>query len=229
MVGKIKTIIDSQKKIIQLALDLGVNRIGFADLSSTGQNLTDRFPMGIVLIIPMDSRIVFGEEESRFFCHQVEQREELESIKNVLGRQLSADGYAWYSVGNDNDPTSFAAESSHKMVANLAGMGWIGKSSLFVTPDFGPRVRLTSLLTDAPFEPSVPMLDAKNGCEDCHLCVDACPVKAIRGNAWKPGMSRDDLLHANRCNKYRQNVMPSLGRSYRCSFCLTACPFGERL
>ena len=37
---------------------------------------------------------------------------------------------------------------SHKMVGTLAGLGWIGKSDLFISKIFGPRLRLVSILVD---------------------------------------------------------------------------------
>jgi epoxyqueuosine reductase QueG len=39
---------------------------------------------------------------------------------------------------------------SHKMVATRAGLGWIGKTDLFVSNKYGPRVRLASIRIDAP-------------------------------------------------------------------------------
>lgn len=45
----------------------------------------------------------------------------------------------------------------HKTAAVLAGLGWIGKSALFVSPQFGPRVRLATVLTDYP----LPLSDHK--------------------------------------------------------------------
>jgi hypothetical protein len=140
-----------QKAITFRAMRLGVKKIGFADLSGVGLDLTDRFPCAIALIIPMDAAIVGGAAEPAFFEHQVRQREELEAVKAELGKLLAGHGYGFHPVSNDMDPGRLTGELSHKMVANIAGQGWIGKSTLFVTPEYGPRLRLTSLLTDAPF------------------------------------------------------------------------------
>ncbi|MBR0308972.1 MAG: epoxyqueuosine reductase, partial [Mogibacterium sp.] len=40
----------------------------------------------------------------------------------------------------------------HKTVATRAGLGWIGKNNLLVTPEYGSAIRISSLLTDAPLE-----------------------------------------------------------------------------
>ncbi|MGB6681214.1 MAG: hypothetical protein WBF08_07835, partial [Candidatus Bathyarchaeia archaeon] len=65
-----------------------------------------------------------------------------------------------------------------KHLGARAGLGNIGFSKLLITPDFGPRVRLASILTNAPLEPDK---EYKNNlCEDCDKkCAKACPVNAI--------------------------------------------------
>jgi epoxyqueuosine reductase len=48
---------------------------------------------------------------------------------------------------------------SYKHAAELAGLGTMGRNSLLITRDFGPRVRLACLLTDAPVEETPPLKD----------------------------------------------------------------------
>jgi epoxyqueuosine reductase QueG len=43
---------------------------------------------------------------------------------------------------------------SHKMAAHLAGLGWIGKNCMLITPEVGPRVRWATVLTDAELKVS---------------------------------------------------------------------------
>ena len=69
---------------------------------------------------------------------------------------------------------------SHKILAWAAGLGWIGRNNLLVTPQFGARVRLASVLTDAPLESGRP---AEGGCGECRACVEACPAGAIGSSA----------------------------------------------
>ena len=46
---------------------------------------------------------------------------------------------------------------SHKEVAYLAGLGWIGRNNLLVTPEYGARIRLVTLLTNMPLKSGKPM------------------------------------------------------------------------
>ena len=71
------------------------------------------------------------------------------------------------------------ADFSHRHAAELAGLGQIGRNHLLVTPQFGPRVWLMSVITTAELE-SDPILtqDVCPG-EECNICVDACPEKAF--------------------------------------------------
>lgn len=60
----------------------------------------------------------------------------------------------------------------------ICGMGEIGWSKIFLTPEFGPRQRLQFLISDAPLEPD-PLYDGPELCNRCMRCVKKCPVGAI--------------------------------------------------
>jgi epoxyqueuosine reductase len=64
----------------------------------------------------------------------------------------------------------------HKTAATSAGLGWIGKTALFVSHDFGPAVRLATVFTDLELPPGVPVVEGR--CGACRDCVDACPAAA---------------------------------------------------
>ena len=65
----------------------------------------------------------------------------------------------------------------YRVAAYLAGMGQIGYSKVFLTPEFGPFQRFTVILTDAPLEPD-PIFEGKL-CDRCMRCARACTGKAI--------------------------------------------------
>lgn len=64
-----------------------------------------------------------------------------------------------------------------RIAAFLCGMGEIGYSKVFLTPEFGPRQRFAFLLTDADIEPD-PLFEGKL-CDRCMSCVRDCPAGAI--------------------------------------------------
>jgi epoxyqueuosine reductase len=119
------------------------------------------------------------------------------------------------------DMTS-AGVFAHKTAATQAGLGWIGRTAIFVSPHLGPWLRLTTVFTDADLPPAEPVTE--DGCARCSRCVDACPAGAGRGTGWRAGMPRDELLDAAACMAEAQRHPGGL-----CGICVSACPFGRKL
>lgn len=94
-----------------------------------------------------------------------------------------------------------------KDAAVLAGLGCIGKNNMLLTPQYGPRLRLRVMLTDAAL-PSTGMVDF-DPCKGCHMpCRSACPQlafakqiysKATYGLDQLPG--RSGVYDRIRCNQ----------------------------
>ncbi|MCK4323760.1 MAG: epoxyqueuosine reductase [Armatimonadetes bacterium] len=70
-----------------------------------------------------------------------------------------------------------ATPISNRHAAVAAGLAQFGLSNVVLTPEFGPRQRLGTILTTAPLEPD-PMLRGQL-CDNCGICVEACPAGAI--------------------------------------------------
>ena len=66
---------------------------------------------------------------------------------------------------------------SLRVIGCAAGLGELGLSKLFLTPQFGPRQRMFAILTDAELEPDP--LFAGSVCDNCGECARACPADAI--------------------------------------------------
>jgi epoxyqueuosine reductase QueG len=100
---------------------------------------------------------------------------------------------------------------SHKAVAVQAGLGWIGRSALFIHPEHRARLRLVTVLTDMPLQPGVP---AKRDCGSCRLCIQACPAGAIT----------EQGFHKPKCiAKLREfSHLPGIGQ-YICGVCVKVC------
>ena len=61
-----------------------------------------------------------------------------------------------------------------RVAAFLCGLGEIGFSKMFLSPQFGPRCRVGMVLTDVELEPD-PIYDGPKLCNRCMACVRACP------------------------------------------------------
>ncbi len=114
---------------------------------------------------------------------------------------------------------------AHKTAATQAGLGWIGKTAIFVSPQSGPWVRLATVFTDADLVVAEPVTEG--GCGGCRRCVDACPAGAGRDVRWSAGTPRDQLLDVAACA--RQNQANAGATGGLCGICVAVCPFGRRL
>jgi len=127
------------------------------------------------------------------------------------------------------DRENWYAAISHKAVGRMAGLGWQGKNLLLITPQFGSRVRLATVLTTAPLIADTPV---RNRCGNCMLCRDACPAKAIRGvNTADHYGDRNEALHFSRCVHkvtVEYAALPGIDASI-CGMCIRVCPFGRKI
>lgn len=102
---------------------------------------------------------------------------------------------------------------SQKHAAQAAGLGTIGRHSLLITPQFGSMVWLGAVLTQAELKPDE-MCEAV--CDQCNLCVEACPVNALE----KPEIRQQDCWdHAFGNNEETQYWEIS------CHKCRDVCPY----
>ncbi len=96
-----------------------------------------------------------------------------------------------------------------RLVAQRAGAGVVGRSGLLITPQFGPRVRMTALVSDARLRSR--RKPPESPCRGCRRCVSACPRGVLEG------------FRAEEC---AAQLMREGWVVLRCSACVDACPAG---
>ena len=117
----------------------------------------------------------------------------------------------------------------HKTIATRAGIGWIGKSALLVTAEYGSAIRLSSILTDAPVETAQAI--NKSHCGDCMVCASACPADAVSGKSWEIGLYRDEFFDPIKCRKTaRERAKQGFGDENItiCGKCIEVCPHTKK-
>lgn len=166
--------------------------------------------------------------EARFEAGIQSARRRLEGIvarlEALLNRQMIR--YWVPPVAQENEQ-DLLAPFSFKFAAVRAGLGWFGKNDVVITERYGPRVRLSAILIDAPFDCGAPVVESRCP-EDCTRCVDICPCKALKNRLWSVNAQREDIIDYRRCNRMRSAFIQKLGRKNACGLCMVACPFGTR-
>jgi len=114
---------------------------------------------------------------------------------------------------------------SQKAVAVLAGLGWIGKSSLLVHPVHGPRMRIGTMFTDTLLAADEPYKG--NHCGRCEICVDACPAQAVSGEEVRFGSLLGYCIDRETCRTHLYRHESRIHRAEFCGLCLKECPIGK--
>jgi len=124
------------------------------------------------------------------------------------------------------DSTKLLSIFSNKLAPHLAGLGWIGKSCMLITPERGPRVRWATVLTDAPLaQAGAPMAQR---CGACHACADICPAKAYSGKAFDESEPREARFNPHACKAYIESLAAKGLNPPICGLCLYVCPHGRK-
>jgi epoxyqueuosine reductase len=139
-----------------------------------------------------------------------------------LANFLEDNGYNAIIPHGFKDEKAKIARLSFKLAAYEAGLGVFGRPSILITPEYGPRVNLGVVLTDASIEPDKP-LRGFDPCKKCDTCARLCPINAINQKLPPPkGFER------NRCVQFVYKIREKTkSKIMLCGYCYNNCPAGE--
>lgn len=148
-------------------------------------------------------------------------------LPTTYGQTLSWPGN--YEPNFPVPPKGFAP-FSHKHAAVAAGLGRFGLNNLLLTPQFGPRQRLVSIITAAPLTPD-PIIEKPlcRGAVECAKCLERCPAGACgEPRQVDLGFVTEEIGHfrIDKCRGYYK--VSALGA--QCAReCMTECPLASHV
>ena len=226
---------DVHNKIKGLALTGGAFKVGVADIRplnelTVGDPTTFDFPSAVSFAVEIPAAAVMSARESPSeemreaykYCNK-----KLKAIGMQMVEALGSAGHKARFVDPSErvDPERLLGPISHKAIARLSGLGWIGKNGLLMSEEYGPRFRMGTVLTDMPVPMNPSMLD--DDCGDCTMCIDMCPTNSLKGSVDLKGRSwdRDEVIDWEKCGRYEKALIGDGSRPEKaCGKCIAVCP-----
>jgi epoxyqueuosine reductase len=191
---------------------------------------SDRFGVESELV-PADERWDVQQTVFMFMYNTANMR--LQMVSTQLAAFLEDQGFAslplpagGYKVGAQR-----YAFFSHRHAAVAAGLGEIGLNNLLLTPRYGPRVRLGTMITATELAPD-PLCDGPIclGEEGCGRCLEASDCfgeiyeLGVAGKTMEVARFTGGCLSPNRCKRLNaQGDLPYI------RFCWGVCPVGKNV
>ena len=137
-----------------------------------------------------------------------------DKIKKILGRDFR------YRAFVDSAPVL------ETILAEQAGLGWIGKNSCLVNKKLGSFFFLCELFVDFELPTDKP---AKNYCGQCRKCIDACPAGAIVAPKIVDARKCISYLTIEHKGKFSEQQAKIIGNwIFGCDICQNVCPFNRK-
>ena len=191
------------QQIKALAHELGADLVGFANIGRFDEAPIKMSPRGImpsaktVIVCAVhhpDATIELegGEHgDSQIFesySVQYTMNTKLDHISFSIAHFLDNNGYEavpivssniWRYRGYKELDAVFSPDMSHIYASVCAGLCEMGWNGLALSPEYGPRNRFVSIITDAELQPT-PLLPGGTLCDMCGECIKYCPTDAYR-------------------------------------------------
>ncbi|MGQ9705859.1 MAG: hypothetical protein ACUVWP_02500 [bacterium] len=207
----------------RFANENGATLFGVADLQNIQEEnkplppIFDNLTRVISIAIRLSSEVLLTiiDSPTKLYTHHYKQVNYL--LDNIALKITGIIQYWGYKAlpipaSQITDWNRISSEVSHRKIAHLAGLGFIGRNHLLVTDKYGAQVRLVSVATNCPLPPNAPAI---GDCSQCFACIEICPAKAI---------NRDPLeFNLDRCKEMLKIFAKKGIGQYICGICVKAC------
>lgn len=217
----------SVAEIKKRASEYGADLCGIASIdrfreAPKGYHPTDVLP-SCQSVIVLASRFLKSTLDAKSTVPYTTVRNELSTKMNHLAVELSEylEDHGIVAIPmNSTGPDEWDAKTnkfrgiiSLKHAAVLAGLGKIGKNTLLVNDKYGNMIWLSAVFVGEHLEPD-PIAPYEGCIENCSLCLDSCPVKALDGISINQPLCRNYAFGEHNGGEWR----------IKCYICRKVCP-----
>jgi len=228
------------EEIRQLCFKNHASALGVAPLDSVRTDdfilpdpLLKELPLAVSVAMRLSPAVLSTLEDrpNRLYEHHYRQLNfALDRLALTLANHIQSLGYKALPIPASQivDWQNQRAHLSHKRIAVAAGLGWLGRNNLLVTPEYGAQVRLVTVLTD--LQPARDMNELSsirivsqaspvpdfNGCGECRDCIAVCPAHAI-------GETPGEFNHLACYEKLKEFQRQRYVSQFICGLCVRAC------
>ncbi len=220
-----------EKELSELLKSEGASLVGFSDLGDKAPLEFPQYRYAVTIVRRLSDGVVDTIHERpsiMYFHHYRTTNTKLDLLALSAVDFIESHGFLALPIAaSQSTPTekeAYRGVFPHKTAAVLAGLGFIGKNALFITPEFGSKIRLATVLTDMPLSGQKPIMEPR--CGSCEICKNACPAGAITGKLYEYGAKRDTIFDARRCSEHMKTYK-DIGRGAVCGLCMRACPYNK--
>ena len=206
-------------RITDLATECGCSAVGYARITPdlVFAEHAVLYPNAIVLLMDMRSDAISQAPSPASGREVWRTYHELGVAVNVVADYLSANGH-----GAQAGP-ALGGDVNYPLLAMRAGLGWIGRHGMLISPSNGPSQRIAVVYTSIQ---NLPIRTANahewipEYCDSCNRCVSACPQAAIYPAAAATA-SGEEHIDFTKC-------AVAFSRTMGCSVCIRDCPFFQK-